>query len=239
MSLGHKILIAKPIIEDPWFANSAVFLFGHSKKHGAEGFILNAKQHGVVGFGNLSQAFNAPPGDFNELKKQIIDGELQSVPLYAGGPCPTPGVYFLHGHREFLEFNPQEEDSSEFDLGIPTNFNLFEDSSYEEEPPQGSPKDLVKKLTLIEGLYFGTPLTFAHMIESGKTDRFKFYMNQAKWHPGQLEKEIEEGAWTVVDATSDLIFDEEALNALIEEINGKTSVSFSIPRFKSTHFLWN
>jgi len=206
----NKLLIANPVIQDPIFAGSVIFLFGHSKK-GAEGVILNSKEVGKVGFGQMQDLFNAAPGSFNETKDMILNGKLQSVPLFLGGPCQTPGIYFLHGYEEFLNILEGPEEKSEFDLGIPASFNLFG------EDDQPAYKDNVaSRMVVMDGLYFGTPYTFGHIIEAGKLqeNKFRFFTGQSGWGPGQLEHEIAHGAWTVMDATGDLIFDAKAINKL-------------------------
>lgn len=211
----HKLLIANPVIQDPVFAGSVIFLFGHTKK-GAEGVILNSREVGKVGFGQMQDLFNAAPGSFNEAKDMILNGKLQSVPLFLGGPCQTPGIYFLHGYEEFLNILEGPDDSSEFDLGIPASFNLFGED--EDKPAyQDGP---ASKMTVMDGLYFGTPYTFGHIIEAGKLEenKFRFFTGQAGWGPGQLEHEIAHGDWTVMDATGDLIFDVEAVNKLAKSI---------------------
>jgi len=146
----------------------------------------------------------------------ILNGKLQSVPLFLGGPCQTPGIYFLHGYEEFLNIleGPQEE--SEYDLGIPASFNLFGDD--EDKPAyQDSP---ARKMVVMDGLYFGTPYTFGHIIEAGKLEenKFRFFTGQASWGPGQLEHEVSGGAWTVMDATGDLIFDVDAVRKLASQV---------------------
>jgi putative AlgH/UPF0301 family transcriptional regulator len=150
----------------------------------------------------------------------ILNGKLQSVPLFMGGPCQTPGIYFLHGYEDFLNILEGPEDRSEFDLGIPESFNLFGD---DEQPAyQDNPAN---KMVVMDGLYFGTPYTFGHIIEAGKIDedKFRFFTGQSGWQPGQLEKEIAGGAWTVVEnaQVSDLFFDRMAIEALIRAVTKK------------------
>ena len=120
----HKLLIANSMINDPVFAGSVVFLFVHNEK-GAQGVILNSREVGKIGFGQMQDIFNAAPGMFAEAKDMMLNGKLQSVPLFLGGPCQTPGVIFLHGHEEFLNIHEGQEQGSEYDLGIPASFNLF------------------------------------------------------------------------------------------------------------------
>lgn len=215
MYYKHKFLVASPLITDPVFSGSVVFLFGHNKR-GAEGVILNSREVGKVGFGMMQDLFNAAPGNFAEVKDMMLNGKLQSVPLHLGGPCQTPGLYFLHGHEEFLNLH-DPNDKPEFDLGIPQSFNLFgedEEPAYKDDAP-------FARMKIMDGVYFGTPFTFGAIIEAGKMDegKFRFYTGQSAWGPGQLEYEVGQGAWTVVDGESDLFFDSVALKTLVEVTN--------------------
>lgn len=226
----NKLLIANPIITDPVFSGTAIFLFEHSKKKGAMGVILNSKEVGKVGFGSMQDLFNAAPGSFNETKNMILNGKLQSVPLFLGGPCQTPGIYFLHAYEEFLNMLEGPEEP-EFDLGIPASFNLFDDEqpAYQDAP--------ANKMSVMDGLYFGTPYTFGHIIESGKLDedKFRFFTGQSSWQAGQLENEIAGGAWTVVEDApfADLFFDRMAVEALVRDI-AKTKPAPAPPQKKKS-----
>jgi putative AlgH/UPF0301 family transcriptional regulator len=214
----HKLLVANSKIVDPVFSGKVIFLFEHNEK-GAHGVILNSKEVGKVGFGHMKDLFNAAPGSFDEAKDLIINGKLQSVPLFSGGPCNTPGVLFLHAYKELSQESSKESylQSQEYDLGIP----VFEyDSSYKDS--YKNEYDSASKL--IDGFYFGTPHTFGHLIEAGKLseNKFKFFTGLSSWVAGQLEYEIENEAWTVIEPDADLFFDVEALDKLVESVVGKT-----------------
>lgn len=211
----NKFLIANPVITDPFFSHSVIFLLKHSPK-GAEGICLNTlKEVGTVGFGEMSKFLENSP-TFEDFQKNIKD--MKSVPLYAGGPCRTPGIYFVHGYEQFSELVlPQQEDEKpEFDLGIPTSFG---ENEYGDDPEQ----EIAKKLKIIDGVYFGTPVTFGHIIESGKVDenKFRFYTGMSAWGPGQLEREIAGGAWKIQDADPEMFFDVKALDVLAGKVEKK------------------
>lgn len=217
----HKLLIASSMIADPVFAGSVVFLFQHNKK-GAQGVILNAKEVGKVGFGQMKDLFNSPPGTFSEAKEMILNGDLQSVPLFLGGPCHTSGIFFLHGHEDIQEQNKEQEPASEYDLGIPTSFSLFdegEESAYQDDDVRSNDSGM----NVTEGLYFGSPYTFGHLIKAGKLkeNKFRFYTGLSIWSGGQLEYEVKNGAWSVVDASPDIFFDQEKLNKLAQSVVNK------------------
>lgn len=222
----NKFLIANPVITDPIFANAVIFLLKHTPK-GAEGVILNSlKQIGMVGYGEMTKFLQKMP-ELSEFKKAMAN--LQSVPLYAGGPCRTPGAYFIHGHEEFrnMVMPEAEEEKSEYDLGIPTSFG---ENEYGDDPNQ----ELIKKLTIMEGVYFGTPITFSHIIEAGKVDegKFRFYSGISGWGPGQLEREIAGGAWRIMDSDPALFFDVKALDKLAGKVEESVKSSWTDDRYK-------
>lgn len=209
----NKILIADPAITDPFFSQSVVFLFKHTPK-GAEGVILNSpREVGTVGFAEISKFLEKSP-TFEDFKNSVKD--MKSVPLFAGGPVRTPGIYFVHGYEEFSELAipEQEEEKPEFDLGIPTSFG---ENEYGDDPHQ----EFAKKLKIIDGIYFGTPATFGHIIESGKIEegKFRFYTGMSSWGPGQLEREIAGGAWKIQDIDAEMFFNVKALNTLAGKVD--------------------
>lgn len=224
-SCKHKLLVANASITDDVFANSVIFIFEHSAK-GAEGVILNSKiESGQVGFGPMKDILNVETGKFDVIKDLIINGDLQSVPLFSGGPCKTEGTYFMHGHEECLKNNNKFK--NKFDLGIPNDFSIEDGSLIEENP--------FSNMYVTEGFYFGSPTTFAEIIESGKfkENKFRFFTGQSKWCAGQLEYEIENGAWSVINSNPNLFFDLNALNKLSESVNIQKSSLF--PKMSSQY----
>jgi putative transcriptional regulator len=71
-SLAGSFLVARPVIQDPSFRRSVVLLLQHDAD-GAFGLVVNrpAKVEGVP------------------------------FPVFAGGPCQSPGLLMLHGHPEW------------------------------------------------------------------------------------------------------------------------------------------
>ena len=236
----HKLLIASPMLTDPIFSGKVVFVFEHAEK-GAQGVILNSAEIGKVGFTHMKDLFNAAPGSFSEVKNMILSGDLQSVPLYMGGPCHTPGIFFLHGHEELLTVHEMQEQDSEYDLGIPTSFNIFDEG---EKPAYQDNVDAspIAKLKVIDGLYFGSPYTFGHLVENGKLgeNKFKFFSGMSVWGSGQLDYEVENGAWTIVDPTPNILFNIDELNKLVPNSNVSTSKHPWLPKIAPGYDpLWN
>jgi putative transcriptional regulator len=78
-SLAGSFLVARPVIQDPHFRQSVVLLVQHGDD-GAFGLVVNrpAKVEGVP------------------------------FPVFAGGPCQSPGLLMLHGHAEWAEELPDQ-----------------------------------------------------------------------------------------------------------------------------------
>jgi putative AlgH/UPF0301 family transcriptional regulator len=199
----HKFLIANPKNTDPVFLGKIVFIFKHNK-NGAEGVIVNPKEIGKVGFAQLDDILEAT--SFTEIKEMVLGEKLQSVPLYSGGPCKTKGMYFLHGYEELLA------EKTEFE--IPDIFDQFIEKN-----------SFTKKMTLIDGVYFGTPDIFNKIVESGllKENKFRFFTGQSSWFSGQLESEVKNGFWTVMNSDGHAFFDEKLLEILIDSVSHKNA----------------
>jgi len=86
-----------------------------------------------------------------------------------------------------------------------------------------------QKFEIMPGLWHGTPKILNKIINTIPLDdhRFKMVTGYADWAPKQLENEIAQGAWHVVDATPELILDGDP-DELWENICPKTT---SLPDF--------
>jgi len=74
MSYAGYFLVAKPILQDPNFKHTVVFLLAHNAE-GAFGLVVN----------------------------RPAETEGLPWPVFVGGPCPSPGLIMLHGHPEWAE----------------------------------------------------------------------------------------------------------------------------------------
>jgi putative transcriptional regulator len=72
------VLLAAPLLRDPHFARSVLYLASHSRKEGAFGYILNRPLDKVVG---------------DLLTGQSL-GRLAEVPVFLGGPVATDKLSF-------------------------------------------------------------------------------------------------------------------------------------------------
>lgn len=191
MYYPQKILIANSkVIKDDVFSNSVVFLFEHDAD-GAQGIILNPKEVGKVAFTELLENDLS----LDNAKEMLLDGKLDSAPLFLGGPCQVKGLYFIHGYEEFLE----------------------------------------KNHVITTGLYFGSPVTFCQIVESKKLsqNKFRFMNGTSLWAAGQLDNEIKNNAWTVVNPNPNLFFDDVAISKL-QNAWGNYSKSDYKPEFDSS-----
>jgi putative transcriptional regulator len=74
MSYAGYFLIAKPVLQDPNFKRTVVFLLAHNAE-GAFGLVVN----------------------------RPAEAEGLPWPVFLGGPCPSPGLIMLHGHADWAE----------------------------------------------------------------------------------------------------------------------------------------
>jgi putative transcriptional regulator len=82
MFYAGYFLIAKPILQDPNFKHTVVFLLAHNAE-GAFGLVVN----------------------------RPAETEGLPWPVFVGGPCPSPGLIMLHGHPEWAEPSEDGEES--------------------------------------------------------------------------------------------------------------------------------
>jgi putative transcriptional regulator len=62
---------------------------------------------------------------------------------------------------------------------------------------------------ILPGLYFATQKNFIEEIVNGDVQPYKLFLGHAGWGKGQLQNEIDEGAWYSLPANSKMIFGEE------------------------------
>lgn len=193
MNLTNKLLVSKqntlPVGRDSERLVVHVFMHNH---RGAVGMQLNGKVVSSLKHIFLKPVFNTPEGHFPTLKEMMVAKELDSLPLYYGGPSKTEGIYFVHGHDDLKDVTGRD----------------WEPTQHPEKPSGNE---------LINGVYFGSPFTFGHIVERGLfgDGRFRFLTGQFKWYATQLETEIEAGYWDVVEPEPDIFFSIEKCEGLI------------------------
>lgn len=149
MSYAGCFLIAKPVLQDPNFNRTVVFLLAHNGE-GAFGLVVN----------------------------RPAEAEGLPWPLFAGGPCPSPGLLMLHGHPEWTESSADDEEAN--------------------KEPELAPGIFSGDATCLDR---------ATQTEEGQILRFRVFSGYAGWGGGQLEGELAAGAWAVAQASAVLLFD--------------------------------
>jgi putative transcriptional regulator len=87
MSYAGYFLIAKPILQDPNFKRTVIFLLAHNAE-GAFGLVVNR------------------PAEAKGLP----------WPVFVGGPCSSPGLIMLHGQPQWAETVEDDEAEQEHQL---------------------------------------------------------------------------------------------------------------------------
>lgn len=236
MSYKHKLIVANASITDPIFSGKMVLIINDDEE-GTKGVIVNAKPIGLIGFGEFKRDDDEEPDSAAIMKKMAENGPQQTAPLFYGGPVKFPGIYFMHGYSESANLNFEDlfdENKSEFDLGIPSSFNVSDDMSYRDESFSGDDDNAFDKnqpmagpvgmsnMTVMDGLYFGNPAVFCSILKSRNEDpsrnKWKFFSGHAAWAPDQLQDEIDEGAWTVIEDVdpSEIFFDDAEVIRLVK-----------------------
>ncbi len=146
-----KLLIAKPELADPNFAESVVLIVHYDDDKGAVGLILNRRS-------------NVP---LSKVLPQVKGA--REDPVYEGGPVETASAQALLRSRE----KPEEATKILSDVYASGN------------------KDVIEKL----------------VTSGARPSDFRLYAGYAGWSPGQLQKEIELGGWSVLRATTEIVFD--------------------------------
>lgn len=109
---------------------------------------------------------------------------MKQIPcsVYAGGPCEAQGLFLLHGHREWLELD-------------------------EELNPEEPGKEIAP------GIFLGDAECIERIdtLEDEDT-KVRMFAGYAGWGPGQLESELNEGAWSIADADGSTLFQTPSQN---------------------------
>ena len=151
MSHVGCFLIARPILRDPNFMQTVILLLAHTED-GAFGLVVN-RPHPVQGLG---------------------------FPIYQGGPCHAPGLFLLHGHKDWVP--PEDSLDGGLESHVAAGIYLGDAACLER----------------------------VRQPEPGETLRFRVFKGYAGWGQGQLENELLDNAWTVQPANSALLFDTAA-----------------------------
>jgi len=145
--------------------------------------------------GAFGLVLNRPAGaSLGDVVEELSDCDAGKATIFIGGPVEQHYLFTLHSGLP-------EESTSKFSFS-PTRGIVF-------EPVFHSIEDYLQN----------------EWPERPERDRpsFNFYLGYAGWGPGQLEHEIEEDAWIVIPADSQIVFNEdpsEGWNAALTKKGG-------------------
>lgn len=199
MSYKHKFLVAKPELTDPVFEKSIILILEDSPT-GASGFIVNGKEVGRVGYGDMRDIGSLPKSK-DDIINLVESGKVDSVTMTTGGPVGE-GIFMIHAYDELCDDDSNQK---------PDDGDFIQVKNY------------TPKATIRPGLYFGSPATMARIaVDKDKlaARKFRLFCGTASWGPDQLQREIDGGAWAVRDFDIDVIFDEEAARRLVADVHG-------------------
>ena len=80
------------------------------------------------------------------------------------------------------------------------------------------------------GIFLGGMRQARELVTQGKASPkdFKFFFNGIEWPPGQLEQEVEQGRWDVVEVSSDLILRQSSATTLWHRARKEIELSRSL-----------
>jgi putative transcriptional regulator len=141
-------------------------------------------------------------GAFGLVVNRLAKKDGLPFPVFDGGPCPAPGLFMLHGHPDWVDAGAESQGESEAegeDDGEDENEGDGDGEPNEEGPPR----------EVAPGIYLGDPacLKRASKPGDGQSIRFRAFQGYAGWGPGQLEHELDSGAWLITAADSDILFE--------------------------------
>jgi putative transcriptional regulator len=117
-------------------------------------------------------------GALGLVVNRVLDADNMPFPVFRGGPCPAPGFFMLHGYADWAT-----------------------------EAPDAS--ELAAKKEIAPGIFAGdescAERAKAESVEEGL--RLRIFRGYAGWGPGQLESELAGGAWGIVAASGELLFE--------------------------------
>ncbi len=164
INLTNHFLIAMPGLQDPLFGHSVVYVCEHSPR-GALGLVIN-KPCDI----NLK-------GLFDKVDLPLSRPDLQTAPVFFGGPVQTERGFVLHEAT-------------------------FNDAAQPEQPVYSSTMvisgglEMTTSRDVLEAISTG----------SGPR-KMLISLGYSAWGEGQLESELGENSWLTVEADARLIFE--------------------------------
>lgn len=155
----------------------AVVVMVQHDDEGAMGFIINKPLE--INFGSLIESVN------EEIARQIIPSSFE-MPVHFGGPVRIEQLWLMF-HRDI---NGEEERLA--------NQRLLQKVR---QPDDGA-------VNFSEGWFLAASGAIIEGFALGQQHGpYRPLIGYAGWGPGQLEQEIEEGSWLLLDFDDDFVFD--------------------------------
>ena len=147
-------------------------------------------------------------------------GRLLVATELVGGPAFTESVVLILRYNEsgalgLIVNRPTDIDPAEA-LPDLDGVSKYEGSLYFGGPvemhtlrvllrTESPPQDAIK---ILDGIYM-VPLTEALLALEPDSSSLRLYLGYAGWAPGQLERELSEGSWNILQATAETVFPDE------------------------------
>ncbi|MDD2844963.1 MAG: YqgE/AlgH family protein [Rhodoferax sp.] len=164
INLTNHFLIAMPGLQDPLFGQSVVYLCEHSPR-GALGLVIN-KPCDI----NLK-------GLFDKVELPLNRPDLQSAPVFYGGPVQTERGFVLH-EATFASDDQPEHPVYASTMVIPGGLEMT------------TSRDVLEAISTGSG-----------------PRKVLISLGYSSWGEGQLETELGDNSWLTVKADARLIFD--------------------------------
>lgn len=164
INLTNHFLIAMPGLQDPLFGQSVVYLCEHSPR-GALGLVIN-KPCDI----NLK-------GLFDKVELPLNRPDLQSAPVFYGGPVQTERGFVLH-EATFASDDQPEHPVYASTMVIPGGLEMT------------TSRDVLAAISTGSG-----------------PRKVLISLGYSSWGEGQLETELGDNSWLTVKADARLIFD--------------------------------
>jgi putative transcriptional regulator len=95
--------------------------------------------------------------------------------------------------------------------------------------------DLPGVLPVLDGVYWGGSFERVKdgiLDQSLRPDQFRFFVGYSGWGPGQLDGEVDDGAWIVVEGSTEMVFSEsdDALwRSILRSLGGEYALLSTFP----------
>lgn len=178
-SISPGFIIASPKLDGTPFERAVVVMVHHDEE-GAMGFIVNKPLE--LDFGSLIESVN------DDIASQILP-ECFEMPVHFGGPVRVEQLWLLF-QRNIAEMEDEQDRLA--------NQHLL---SKLELPDDGA-------LTFCDGWFLAASGEIIEGFAMGQQHGdYRPLIGYAGWGPGQLETEIEEGSWLMLDFDGDFLLD--------------------------------